>query len=98
MDSMIVKPAREPYAYLICNIKNHGLTYLFPMPEDAMDSVITDWEIERNKGGTVTFDQGAEGVWHIAAGEVLFFKRITQAEAEEMKSAANRARAGLGLR
>lgn len=85
-------PKREPYALLLCQIKGHMLTYMFKMPEDQMDTVINDWQEMRAQDGIISLDTGIEGVWHIPANEVLFFKRITEGERDAMKRAETQAR------
>lgn len=93
-------PQRPPYTMLLLCIRNHPMTYMLRMDEDEMDECIAEWDEARTNAELMTFETGPDGVWHIPGEDILFLKRITEAEVEEFRNMANRARAAAlgGLR
>jgi hypothetical protein len=80
---------REPYVALLMNVKTNG-TFWFPIPEGRMDELVKAWGTARADDAILTIDAGAQGCFEIVAADIIFFKRITQAEINEINATNQR--------
>lgn len=105
-DGKIIVPEEKPappedaivYTHLLVTLRS-GMGYIFAMSEEEMHDNIESWALARKLNEVFTVDTGPEGVWHLVAREVIFVKRITDKEAEEIRNNMQRQRLALaGLR